>query len=153
MPANAQLATSGIIGLIADSGPVAKFVLLLLAGASVYCWAIIITKWKTIKRATNENTEFLNIFWHGKNLDEVLAKCDKFASSPVASIFKSGVKELRKNSPEENSRRRNRRQRPSRADPQLRPGSRVISKNTSAGSRPPQVLHRSSACSVRSGES
>ena len=101
MPANAQLATSGIIGLITDSGPVAKFVLLLLSATSVYCWAIIFTKWKSISRATAENTEFLNVFWHGKSLDEVLAKCDKFASSPVASVFKSGVKELRKNSPEE----------------------------------------------------
>jgi biopolymer transport protein TolQ len=103
MPANAQLATSGIFGLIADSGLIAKFVLLILSGASVYCWAIIFTKWKTISRATDENTEFLNIFWHGKNLDEVLSKSDKFGSSPVASVFKSGLKELRKIAPGEES--------------------------------------------------
>lgn len=101
MPANAQLATTGILGLIADSGPVAKLVLLVLAAASVYCWAIILTKWKTLQRASDENTEFLNIFWHGKNLDEVLLKSDKYANSPVASVFKSGVKELKKASPGE----------------------------------------------------
>jgi biopolymer transport protein TolQ len=101
MSGNAQLATSGILGLITDSGPVAKFVLFLLASTSVYCWAIIFTKWKTIKRATDENVEFLNIFWHAKSIDEVFAKSEKYASSPVASVFKSGVKELRKIAPGE----------------------------------------------------
>lgn len=101
MPASAQLASTGIFGLISDSGPIAKLVLLLLASASVYCWAIIFTKWKTLQRANAENTEFLNIFWHGKSLDEVLQKSDRFLSSPIASVFKSGLKELRKVAPGE----------------------------------------------------
>jgi biopolymer transport protein TolQ len=101
MSTNAALAQTGFIGLIADSSLVAKFVLLILFGASVYCWAIIFTKWKTMSRATEQNAEFLNVFWHGQNLDEILTKSDKFPSSPVASVFKSGLKELRKVAPTE----------------------------------------------------
>jgi biopolymer transport protein TolQ len=100
---NATLAQTGILGLIADSGPVAKIVLIVLSGASVYCWAIIFTKWRTMKRAAFENAEFLNIFWHGKSLDEVLTKSDKYASSPMAAVFKSGVQELRKIAPNEDA--------------------------------------------------
>jgi biopolymer transport protein TolQ len=98
-----QLAQSGIFGLVSDSGMVAKLVLLVLLSASIYCWAIIFTKWRTIKRATAENTDFLNAFWHAKSLDEVLGKTDKYTSSPVASVFKAGVKELRKVAPTEDS--------------------------------------------------
>jgi biopolymer transport protein TolQ len=100
---NAQLASTGILGLISESSWMAKFVLLILFGASVYCWAIIITKWKTLARATEQNVEFLNLFWHGKSLDDIMSKSDKFSSSPVANIFKSGVKELKKIAPNEES--------------------------------------------------
>lgn len=96
-----QLAQSGVLGLIADSSLMAKFVLLILFSASVYCWAIIFTKWKSISRANEQNIEFLNLFWHGKSIDEILSKSDKFGSSPVANVFKSGVKELKKIAPNE----------------------------------------------------
>lgn len=84
------------MSLIAQSGPMAKMVLLLLVAASVLCWAIIISKWRTMKRAQMQNTRFLEVFWHGKNLDEILNKVDKYPASPVAAVFKSGVKELKK---------------------------------------------------------
>ena len=91
-----HVAGNGIFDLINDAGPMAKMVLLLLLSASVLCWAIIFTKWRFLRRAAQENTKFLNIFWHGKNIDEIFAKSEKFQSSPVAAVFKSGVKELKK---------------------------------------------------------
>src|SRR5262249_47311160 len=39
---------------------------------------------------------FLNVFWHGKNIEEIFAKSEKFPASPVATVFKAGVKELKK---------------------------------------------------------
>jgi len=90
------MAQTGILALISQSGLVAQFVLLMLLSASVMSWAIIFTKWRSIKTALDENTEFLNVFWHGKSIEEVFTKCDKFNHSPVAAVFKSGVKELKK---------------------------------------------------------
>lgn len=96
MPTTAHVASLGILDLIAESGPVAKFVLLLLMSTSIFCWAIILMKWRSLSRAARQNQKFLNVFWHGKNIDEIFAKCEKFPSSPVATVFKSGVKELKK---------------------------------------------------------
>ncbi|MCM2278537.1 MAG: protein TolQ [Oligoflexia bacterium] len=96
-----NLNQTGILGLITHAGPMAIFVLLLLVGASIHCWAIIFTKWRALKRALDENAQFLTIFWHGKTIDEIMAKCDKFNCSPVAAVFRSGVKELKKLSAEE----------------------------------------------------
>lgn len=92
----ANVAQLGVLSLISEAGPVAKLVLLLLLSASIFCWAIIFGKWRSIRRAVDENDKFLNAFWHGKNIDEVFSKSDKFPSSPVATVFKSGVKELKK---------------------------------------------------------
>lgn len=89
------------MSLITDAGPVAKLVLLFLLGASVFCWTIIFTKWRTLKRACHENAEFLNTFWQCKTIDEVLDRSDRYHGSPVAAVFKSGVKEYKKVSSEE----------------------------------------------------
>ncbi len=91
-----HLSQTSIIDLITEAGWVAKFVLLALSIVSILCWAIIFTKWRTFKRATAQNSQFLNVFWHGKNIDEILGKSEKYPDSPVASVFKSGVKELKK---------------------------------------------------------
>jgi biopolymer transport protein TolQ len=74
----------------------AKLVLLLLMAASVMCWGIIFRKWRALKRANAQNAKFLDLFWHGKNIDEIFAKSDKFPASPVAAVFRSGVKELKR---------------------------------------------------------
>lgn len=87
--------------LIAESGPMAKLVLLILGLSSVVCWTIIFSKWRTLKRALNENALFLNTFWQSKNLDEILSKSEAFGNSPIASVFKFGVKELKKLNTEE----------------------------------------------------
>ena len=94
-----HLAQTGFLDLINEAGPVAKFVLALLGVASIYCWAIIITKLRTLKRSANQNEKFLDVFWHGKSIDEIFGKSDKFPGSPIATVFKSGVKELKKISP------------------------------------------------------
>ena len=92
----ASLAAGGVLDLISESGPVAKAVLLILLSASIFCWAIIFLKWRSLSKASSQNQKFLNIFWHGKNIEEVFAKSEKFPSSPVATVFKAGVKELKK---------------------------------------------------------
>jgi biopolymer transport protein TolQ len=86
----------GVIDLITKAGPVVKFVMILLAFASVVCWAVIISKWRAFKLANAQNTEFLKLFWNSKSLDDIFAKSDTFHYSPAATVFKSGFKELQK---------------------------------------------------------
>jgi biopolymer transport protein TolQ len=87
---------TGIFSLIANSGPVALFVLFVLLFASTISWMIIMVKYRVIRKAVRENNKFLKVFWAGKNIDEILGKTDSYPASPIASVFKSGVKELKK---------------------------------------------------------
>jgi biopolymer transport protein TolQ len=91
-----QIAQTNFFSLIAEAGLVAKFVLLLLVGSSVFCWAIIVSKWRLLTQAQAQNEKFIATFWNGKNIDEIVIKSEKYSNSPVASVFKSGVKELKK---------------------------------------------------------
>lgn len=91
----------GLYSLIIQSGTVAKIILLLLLLASIASWSLVLSKWFLLRRALNENRKFLDTFWAGKSIDEIFTQSDRFPSSPVALVFKSGVKELRKVSPQE----------------------------------------------------
>jgi biopolymer transport protein TolQ len=97
---NPQIAL-GVLDLIGQAGPIAKLVLLILLAASVMCWGVIFSKWISLKRAALENGQFLEIFWRSKTIDEIVEKTSKLAASPVASVFRSGVKELKKLSSDE----------------------------------------------------
>ncbi len=93
-----QIAQVGILELVLEAGFAAKMVLLLLMAVSVYCWAIILMKWRILRHAMTENTKFLNLFWHGKGIEEVFSKSEKFTRSPVAAVFRSGYREMKKGS-------------------------------------------------------
>lgn len=91
----------GFFDLISHSGPMAVLVLVTLLGSSLMCWTIIFSKWTTLKRITSENRLFLEIFWHSKTIEDIFEKTEKYQSSPVASVFRSGVRELKKLSSDE----------------------------------------------------
>jgi biopolymer transport protein TolQ len=92
----AQVKSFGVVQLILEAGPVVKIVLLLLVLSSILCWAVVITKYKRLKSIEKENLNFLDVFWHSKSLDEIYEKTEDFRNSPIATVFRSGFKELRK---------------------------------------------------------
>jgi biopolymer transport protein TolQ len=98
-----QATQTGVLDLIIQSGPMAKFVMLLLLGASVFSWAIIFMKWRAMKVAAQENALFNETFWHSRNVDDVFLQSDKYPRSPVASVFKAGYKELKRISGQESA--------------------------------------------------
>lgn len=53
-------------------------------------------KWREFSRAQFHDQEFLKLFWNGKTLDEVQEKTESLTESPLAHVFKSGFKELKK---------------------------------------------------------
>ena len=96
MQTNAPVVSLGLVDLVLNAGIMGKLVLLLLLGVSIFCWAVIFAKYRTIKTAQAENGKFLGFFWQSKSMDEIFARVDQFARSPVAAVFRSGMKELRK---------------------------------------------------------
>jgi biopolymer transport protein TolQ len=93
---NAAQAVPSMFELVLNAGPVGKLVLLLLAVASLVSWGVILAKWRTLKRARTENAGFLDVFWHSKSIEEIFPQCEQYAASPVANVFASGYKELKK---------------------------------------------------------
>lgn len=89
-------ASMGILDLVMQAGWMGKFVLLLLLGISVFCWAVILAKHSSIKIATLENIKFLHFFWQSKSIDDIFIRIDEFSKAPIAAVFRSGMKEIRK---------------------------------------------------------
>ncbi len=85
-----------MISLIGRASLIAKLVLLILAILTVVAIALIISKSLQFKRANEENRKFLNVFWNEKSIGEAFAKADLYARSPIASVFKSGAREIKK---------------------------------------------------------
>lgn len=80
--------------LIANTGLVARIVLLLLLAFSVLSWAIIFHKYRSFKAARRESQEFLKVFRQSKKLSEIRAFCRRLKSSPLPEIFQAGYREI-----------------------------------------------------------
>ena len=80
--------------LIADSGLVAKIVLLLLSLMSVFCWAIIFYKLWTFRRADRQSGSFLEVFRRSNKFPEVQSVCRSLGDSPLVGLFQAGYAEL-----------------------------------------------------------
>lgn len=85
-----------IMSLIGKATLVAKLVLLLLVIMTVLGLAVIAAKWVQFRRAQNENRQFLNVFWNEKSVGDAYAKSERFVKSPIAAVFMSGVREIKK---------------------------------------------------------
>jgi biopolymer transport protein TolQ len=82
--------------LIADAGPVVKFVLGLLVLMSIVSWYIIAFKALALRRARRETQTFLEAFWQSKQLDTIFQTSEALRGSPVSQVFRAGYIELSK---------------------------------------------------------
>jgi len=90
------IAQIDIVSMIRNAGPVVQFVMLLLLFFSIMSWAIILIKYRYIRRAYRESAEFTDFFWKSRDLSNAFAKAKQLPGSPVARIFRIGYVELKK---------------------------------------------------------
>ena len=89
------IAWGGSVGnLIAQTGIVAKIVLLLLLFFSVFSWAIIYSKWRRFKTLRMDGEQFLRGFRKARKLSEMNVIAENFPSHPLKAIFEAGYKEV-----------------------------------------------------------
>lgn len=81
--------------LILEASPVVKFVLLVLLFFSVFSWAVIFFKRKSIKTAKAQNQKFLAVFRKSRNLSEVGEAAKQLKNSTLSTLFSSGFRELK----------------------------------------------------------
>ncbi len=86
---------SALEAIVSASWPV-QLVLLLLAVMSVFSWAIIFVKKRSLDNLRKANAPFLDTFWKATSLDDIFSKSDKHPDSNIARVFRSGYLELRK---------------------------------------------------------
>lgn len=76
-----------LMELLANTGPIALGVLILLLIASLYSWTIIFGKISSFRKATQESRSFIRAFRKATRLQEVAAFAENYKSSPLAQIF------------------------------------------------------------------
>jgi len=85
-----------IVDLVAQSGPVAKVVLLILLLFSVISWAIILAKWSMIRKARARSGRFMRAFRKAQRLQDVATVAEQFRPSPLVGVFEGGFEEYRR---------------------------------------------------------
>ena len=92
------IAQLDIIHMISNAGPMVQFVMLLLLFFSIMSWAIILIKYRYIRKAFRESAEFTEFFWKSRDLSNAFAKAKQLHGSPLARIFRIGYEELKQTS-------------------------------------------------------
>jgi biopolymer transport protein TolQ len=70
-----------------EMGPIAIGVLVVLLIASLYSWTVILGKWASFRKATNESKRFIRAFRKATRLQEVAAFAGDYSASPLAQVF------------------------------------------------------------------
>ncbi|WP_027363063.1 protein TolQ [Desulfospira joergensenii] len=86
--------TMGLLYMLNDAGPVVKFVLLLLLFFSIISWAIMFIKFRYVRKAYRESSDFTDIFWQCRTLADAFSKAKALRSSPMARIFITAYMEM-----------------------------------------------------------
>ena len=79
--------------LVMEAGVVVHAVLMLLLLLSCMSWAIIFNKWRSFRTTTREDAQFIDFFWSGADMDQVLVKAKSLKHSPQAAVFHQGFRE------------------------------------------------------------
>ncbi|WP_035349262.1 MotA/TolQ/ExbB proton channel family protein [Edaphobacter aggregans] len=79
--------SSAFAEMIHNSGPVAITVLVILLLASIFSWAIMLSKWSSFRRAQIQGQRFVRAFRKSSRLSEVATVADQFRPSPLVAVF------------------------------------------------------------------
>ena len=85
-----------LLEIVANAGLVVKLAMLVLVAFSVASWAIIIIKYRYLKKAARQSFEFVDFFWKSRDLSNAYNKAKQLSGSPVARVFRMGYTELKK---------------------------------------------------------
>ena len=87
---------TSIIHLISSADLLSKFVMLILAAASIWSWTIIIAKYFKYRAVNAKMSTFESIFWSGQVLDALHERVKKSADNPLATVFVAAMNECKR---------------------------------------------------------
>ncbi len=80
--------------LFIEADPVVKGVMLTLAVASIWCWAVAVDKWLQFGELDANARKFEREFWSGRSMDDVEDRGDR-ARDALARVFAAASREWR----------------------------------------------------------
>ena len=90
------LASMNYLDVLKSASGVELMVLVVLAAASAYSWALITMKQLQLRKARQESVSFLDTFWKASRLDAIYSSAQKLEGSPISRVFRAGYEELSK---------------------------------------------------------
>lgn len=78
---------NALMEMFNNMGAIALGVLAILLIASLYSWTVILGKWGTFKKATNESRRFIRTFRKASRLQEIASLTGDYKDSPLAQVF------------------------------------------------------------------
>lgn len=83
-----------ILSLVMHSGPMAQFVMFVLAGFSIVSWAIMVERWRVLSRSERESFAFLDSFRRQSSLADLRDVAERLPHSPAAAIYRAGFRQI-----------------------------------------------------------
>jgi biopolymer transport protein TolQ len=85
---------SALLEILANSTPISKAVLIILATFSIASLGITLYKVWTFRRLQRQTATFLDVFRRSSKFSEVQAVCGSLSESPLVGLFLAGYAEL-----------------------------------------------------------
>jgi len=82
--------------LVIQASWVVKLVMLVLAAAAVWSWAIIIEKFFAMRRMNAANNRFEQVFWSGQSLEDLFVTMGNRNNIGLAAIFMAAMREWKR---------------------------------------------------------
>ncbi|MGC0371334.1 MAG: hypothetical protein DGJ47_000020 [Rickettsiaceae bacterium] len=98
---SAMIDTS-IFSLIMSADMIGKLVFLVLMIASIWSWAIIFSKFATLKKINQKMRGFQKSFWQTKGMNQLIELSTKYPQNPLSNIFNAAVKECKEGNSKNN---------------------------------------------------
>ena len=92
-----------LVAIILRADVIVKAVIVILALASVWSWAVIFDKLMLIRRMRKRAAKFEEEFWSGGSVDDLYDRVSQRKPNPMAGIFMAAMREWRKSNPQERS--------------------------------------------------
>jgi len=85
-----------LLSLFIRADWIVKSVMIMLALASVWCWAIIFEKMMSIRRLNKQADAFESDFWSGRSLEELFDQQTGKRLDPMSAVFSTAMREWRR---------------------------------------------------------
>ena len=85
-----------VMALFMKADLVVKSVIVLLVGASIWCWTIIFEKLISVRRLNKRSDKFEDRFWSGDSLDNLYDHIGNRPTDPMSAVFAAAMREWRR---------------------------------------------------------